>query len=369
MVMTLARDQLLKPLQRVIGVVERKQTLPILANVLIRAGQDKLSLTGTDLEIELICNTTLEVSKDGMEFTVSGRKLLDICKSLPDGSLLEVHHEKERLRLQSGKSRFFLSTLPARDFPATEAQTGHLSFAIPQNVLRSLCQRTFFCMAQQDVRYYLNGMLLEINTGSIKAVATDGHRLAQSVASIATGETPRIQVIVPRKAVLELMRLIDDSDHPVIMAINSNHLQVTHDEFVVTSRLIEGRFPDYTKVIPPVGDRFIVVDRDVLKRSLTRVAILSNDQVRSVRFELRPGQLRIVANNMEQETAEEELALHYSSNEELNIGFNVNYLLDVLSCVNPGEVKLTFVDSNSSIRIEEVRNDTDSVFVIMPMCL
>jgi len=369
MKLNIQRETLLKPLQLVIGVVERKQTLPILSNVLLKTHNNQLSITGTDLEVELIGQTALEHAASELnELTVPGRKLMDICRALPDNAPIELYRDKEKIVLRSGRSRFTLSTLPAEDFPNVEQQDSQLEFVISQQQLRTLLQRTYFSMAQQDVRYYLNGLLLETYPGKLRAVATDGHRLATTVISDKTNADHRVQIIVPRKGIIELLRLLDDSDKPATVIIGNNHIQVSSDEFTFTSKLVEGRFPDYERVIPKNGNKVISIDRDELKNALSRTAILCNEKFKGIRLELRNGLMRISANNPEQEAAEEEINIDYSQ-EDLDIGFNVSYLLDILNTISSGIVKLTFADSNSSVLIEENDQDADSTFVVMPMRL
>ncbi len=365
----LQRESLLKPLQNVIGVVERKQTLPILANVLVRIQGDEISITGTDLEVELSARSKLEIEHShSTEFTVSGRKLLDICKALPEEAPIELNYQDQRLAIKSGRSRFTLSTLSAIEFPKFEAQEKHLSFNIAQREFLQLIQRSCFAMAQQDVRYYLNGMLFEATTGSLRAVATDGHRLATNFTQLAIPEIPRLQIIVPRKGIVELLRLLTDSDGTVEITIGGSQIRVAHENFIFTSKLVEGRFPDYDRVIPKNSDKTILLERDELKQALQRASILCNEKFRGIRLELHTNMLRIVANNPEQEIAEEELIIDYQ-HEELSIGFNVNYLLDILNTAEPGNIKMSFTDSNSSVLIEEEQPLFNALFVVMPMRL
>lgn len=365
---SLQRETLLKPLQMVIGVVERKQTLPILSNVLLNVTDNKLSFTGTDLEVELIGRSKLGLDAKPVQLTLPGRKLLDICKALPESAPVELYQEKERVILKSGRSRFTLSTLPAKDFPNVDEHAANISFSISQQQLRYLLQRTYFSMAQQDVRYYLNGLLLEVCAGTLRAVATDGHRLAANIIDASTKQTHRLQIIVPRKGVLELLRLLEDSEDEVTVNIANNHIRIIHEAYTFTSKLIDGRFPDYERVIPKNGDKKVIIDRDELKQAIQRAAILCNEKFHGVRFEFRQGLLRLSAHNPEQEVAEEELAICYDQ-EDIDIGFNFTYILDILNALKPGPIQLTFADANSSLRIEEPDSDGDSVFVAMPMRL
>ena len=369
MEINLQRETLLKPLQNVIGVVERKQTLPILANVLIKISGSEIWIVGTDLEVELIAKNKLDSPAiSPIELTVSGRKLLDICKALPEEASIQLIYSEQRLTIKSGRSRFSLSTLSAAEFPSFEAHDHHLSFQVGQHELLQLIQRTHFAMAQQDVRYYLNGLLLETSPGQLRAVATDGHRLATNRITASIDNTQRLQLIVPRKGITELLRLLNPSEETVQINVGTNHIQVSAQDFSFTSKLVEGRFPDYERVIPKNSDKFITIPRDDVKHALNRAAILCNEKFRGVRFELQKNLLRITANNPEQEVAEEELVTDYDGT-ELSIGFNVSYLQDVLNTINLGSVKFAFTDSNSSVLIEEEHPTCHGVFVVMPMRL
>ncbi len=369
MKINILRETLLKPLQMVIGVVEKKQAMPILSNVLLAIKDNKLSITGTDSEVELIGQTDPElIDQELSGLTLPGRKLMDICRALPESAPIELYKDKERVVLRSGRSRFTLSSLPANEFPNTESDSHQNSFIMTQHDLKHLLQRTYFAMAQQDVRYYLNGMLLELNNDTIRAIATDGHRMALNTANIQTNTNNKRQVIIPRKGVIELLRLLENEDQPITIALGANHLCVEGKNFKFTSKLVEGRFPDYERVIPKNGNKCITIDRDLLKQALSRSAILCNEKVKGVRFELSTSLLKVSANNPEQESAEEEIAIDYQG-EELNIGFNVSYLIDILNTIEPGIVKLTFSDSNTSVLVEEVENNWDSAFVVMPMRL
>ena len=259
-----------------------------------------------------------------------------------------------------------LTTLPADDFPNIETQEQHLSFQVPQQELLYLLKHTHFAIAQQDVRHFLNGMLFEVSAGTLRVVATDGHRLATTIINANTQTEHRLQIIVPRKGILELMRLLDDVEDIADVTISSNHICVATSDCTFTSKLIEGRYPDYERVIPKPGDKFITMERDQLKQALNRVAVMCNEQYLGVRFELKPGLLHIYTNNPEQETAEEELSVDYKE-EALDISFNVTYLLDVLNIVKPGEVKLYFAGSNNSILIHDENDKGDSTYIVMPM--
>lgn len=360
------RDNLLKPLQQVSGVVERRQTLPILANVLINAGNGKLHITATDLEVEM--KTTVAVDcNDEMDFTLPARKLLDICKALPDEAAIELTVESERAVIKSGRSRFTLGLLPANDYPTIEPSASSHRFSVTQRLLKRLIEKTQFAMALQDVRYYLNGLLIEINGGLIRAVATDGHRLAMSEAACPLETETGIQVILPRKAVLELARLLDDSEETIDIDVSSNHIRFRLGETSFTSKLIDGKFPDYQRVIPSETDKEILADRDLLKQALMRTSILSNEKYRGIRFQFNPGTLQLLAHNPEQEEAEDEMEIEYDG-AELTIGFNVGYLIEVLNVIDSEAVKISLSDSNSSCLIQNTDNEQNR-YVIMPMRL
>jgi DNA polymerase-3 subunit beta len=359
------RESILKPLQAVIGVVERRQTMAILSHVLLRTEDGKLGITATDLEVELIAHAEVDSRGPG-EVTVPGRKLHDICRALPDGSKIEVSVSGDRLTLKSGRSRFTLATLQASDFPVVDEIAGDHSLKVAPADLRRLIEKTQFSMAQQDVRYYLNGLLLETEGKCLRAVATDGHRLALAEAELETAAAKDEQVIVPRKGVLELNRLLD-GDGSLTVLLGSNHIRVDLDDVRLTSKLIDGRFPDYDRVIPKKAPNVIRADRELLRQALQRTGILSNEKYRGVRLELEEGTVTISANNPEQEEATESVELEYHG-EPMEIGFNVNYLLEALGAVDSDEVELHVTDSNSSCLI--VSPEVDRVkYVVMPMRL
>ncbi|WP_271104371.1 DNA polymerase III subunit beta [Pseudomonas tohonis] len=364
---TIQREALLKPLQLVAGVVERRQTLPVLSNVLLVVEGQQLSLTGTDLEVELVGRVTLEETAEPGEITVPARKLMDICKSLPSDALIDIRVDEQKLLIKAGRSKFTLSTLPANDFPTVEEGPGSLTFSLVQSKLRRLIERTSFAMAQQDVRYYLNGMLLEVSANLLRAVATDGHRLAMCSMESGIESADRHQVIVPRKGILELARLLTEQDGEVRIVLGQHHIRATTGEFTFTSKLVDGKFPDYERVLPRGGDKLVVGDRQALREAFSRTAILSNEKYRGIRLQLASSLLKIQANNPEQEEAEEEVAVEYNGS-NLEIGFNVSYLLDVLGVMTTDQVRLILSDSNSSALLQEAGND-DSAYVVMPMRL
>ena len=363
---TIKREDLLTPLQHVIGAVERRQTLPILGNVLFKSTDGDLTVSATDLEIEMISSVSTE-SSDDFQTTIPARKLLDICKALPDSSSINFSVEETRVSLTSARSRFTLATLPAKDFPSLDEIAVQQSFSIPQKLLKSLFDKTSFAMAQQDVRYYLNGILMEISPTSVKLVATDGHRLALSEAQLDSGVSEERQIIIPRKAVMELSRLLDSSDNPAKCELSQNHFRIETESLVFTTKLIDGKFPDYDRVIPVDGNKTMQVERETLKQSMSRIAILSNEKYRGIRLGLTTGNLSIQAHNPDQEEAEEELPVEYDES-DMEIGFNVTYLIDVLNVLASKMVQIKLKDSNSSAIISD-SEDESSLYVVMPMRL
>ncbi len=366
MKLTIPRETLLKPLQQVIGVVERRQTLPILSNVLINVAKDSISLTATDLEVELRATAQVATGTTA-EFTLAARKILDICRTLPEGATLEIVLDGDRITLRSGRSRFSLSTLPASEFPVVEEVKSAQRFSIVQKDLKQLIDRTHFAMAQQDVRYYLNGLMIELNEGMVRAVATDGHRLALCEMPAAIKGTNGHQVIVPRKGIQELNRLLSDSEEEAELQIGTNHIRVNLPEIRFTSKLVDGRFPDYKRVLPKGSDKHLVADRETMRHALTRASILSNEKYRGIRWSLAENLLKIQAHNPEQEEAEEELEVNYHG-AALEIGFNVNYLLDALGAIPVDQVEVSLMDANSSCLIREPNSKTCQ-YVVMPMRL
>jgi len=360
------RESLMKPLQLVSGVVERRQTLPILSNVLMVATSDSLAMSATDLEVEMQAQSALKDAKPG-EITLPARKFMDICRALPDQSKIEVNVDGARAVIRSGKSRFVLSTLPASEFPNIETSKSVLSFTIPQSRLKQIMERTQFAMAHQDVRYYLNGMYMETNENLLRMVSTDGHRLALCETKADIKQKENQQIIIPRKGIQELLRLLDGSDKPAQVQVGTNYIRVTTDDMGLTSKLIDGRFPDYQNVVPEGGNKVVTCMRNALKQSLNRVSILSNEKYRGIRLQFTKGLLRIFAHNPEQEEAEEEVPVDYSD-ENLEIGFNVNYLLDAIAACTSEQVKLSLSDPNSCCLIQDA-DDKYCKYVVMPMRL
>lgn len=364
---SVSREAIIKPLQLVAGVVERRQTLPVLSNVLVVLEGNQLSLTGTDLEVEIVGRIPLEGDSTAGEITVPAKKFVDIVRSLPDGSKIDFSLKDQKVTIKSGRSRFTLSTLAASEFPAVEQGAQDLVFSCPQKEVKRLIDRTSFSMAQQDVRYYLNGMLWEVRPEALRVVATDGHRLAMCTRPVTADVKETQQSILPRKGVIELSRLLNDSDETVELVFGSTHIRAVTSEFTFTSKLVDGKFPDYERVLPKGGDKIVIGDRSELKQAFARTAILSNEKYRGVRLNLETGQLTIIANNPEQEEAEDQVAVDYTG-DSLEVGFNVSYLQDVANVLSSEKIQLTLSDSNSSVLLEEPEN-SDSAYVVMPMRL
>jgi DNA polymerase-3 subunit beta len=362
---SLSREALLKPLQLVVGVVERRQTLPILSNVLLSLDQSRLSMTGTDLEVEIVGVTDIGSGGEDGDVTVSARKLVDICRSLPEEAQIDFSSGDGKATLKSGRSKFTLATLPANEFPSVDEGEKTVEFLVPGSALKALIEATSFAMAQQDVRYYLNGMLWELNNNKLRAVATDGHRMAMCDGVCEVTVSEPVTSILPRKGIIELSRLLDEDE--VKVAMGSNHIRVTGGDYCFTSKLVDGAYPDYDRVLPKGGDKTVVADRAELKQAFGRAAILSNEKYRGVRILLSEGSIKMVANNPEQEEAEEEVTVTYSG-EDLEIGFNVSYLLDVLNVITGSKVRITLSNSNSSALVEDAA-DGSAVYVVMPMRL
>lgn len=365
MKLTAAREDLLAPLQSVIGVVERRQTMPVLANVLLSARDARLNITGTDLEVELVASTPVTVQQMG-DVTVPGRKLLDIFRALPEKVSVTLSTEGEKVTVKAGRSRFTLSTLPAAEFPLVEEINSQQTLTIGQGEFRRLIDKTHFSMAQQDVRYYLNGLLLETDGNALRAVATDGHRLALCEMALEDQAKTNQQVIVPRKGVLELQRILGAEGH-IELAIGTNHVRAQIGAIRFTSKLIDGRFPEYGRVIPANPARRVEADRELLRHALQRTAILSNEKYRGIRLTAKPELLLIQAHNPEQEEAEDQVEVSYQG-EEVEIGFNVNYLLDALGAIDSDKVEIGLTDSNSSCLIH-APGVTHTRYVVMPMRL
>ncbi|HXE40074.1 MAG TPA: DNA polymerase III subunit beta [Azonexus sp.] len=359
------RDTLLTPLQSVSGIVERRHTLPILSNVLLEKKGDRLTLLATDIEIQITTATEGAGGDGDGAVTVGARKLQEILRSLPDTAEVSLLLEDKRLQVRAGKSRFSLQTLPADDFPRmtlTEGETKQ--FSISQKAFRQLLGKTQYSMAAQDVRYYLNGLLLLVEGKELRAVATDGHRLAFASVEIDT-DLPRQELILPRKTVLELNRLLLDNDEPLNITLASNQVRFAFGSVVLVSKLIDGKFPDYERVVPATLKNHMTVSRQTLIQALNRAAILTNEKFRGIRVVLGDNSLKLIAANAEQEEAQEEIEVQYTG-DAIDVGFNVSYLLDVLNNVHIEEIQWSFNDANSSALITVPGNERFK-YVIMPM--
>ena len=364
---TISRELFLRPLQLVVSsVAGGRPALPIMGNILLKVQDNLLSLTGTDLEVELIAQITLDAPSEAGEITVPARKLLDICRGLSDPCEITFQVKDERVTVRSGRSRYLLSSLPAVDFPNIESWQSLIELTVAQNEFKKLIEFTQFAMASQDVRYYLNGMYFEASGNTLRSVATDGHRLASC--SIELAQTFEEQsVIVPRKGVIELVKLLDNDQASLTIQIGQNNLRAIIDGYIFTTKLVDGRFPDYRRVIPRNGDKELISGRETLKQAFSRAAILSNEKFRGVRLTLSENLLQITANNPEREEAEEYIDVNYQS-ADLEIGFNVSYVLDVLNTLKSDQVKITFSSSDNSALIESI-DDDNSLYVLMPMRL
>ena len=360
-----SRDDLLLPLQTVSGIVERRHTLPILSNVLLERSGDALMLLATDLEIQVSCKASFDANAAAGAITTSARKLQDILRALPADAKVTIESTANKLQLKSGRSRFTLQTLPAEDFPRLAAGSDKLAeIELPQRTLRSLLQLVQYAMAQQDIRYYLNGLLLSVQGRELRVVATDGHRLAFAKTML-DAEHDHHEVVLPRKAVLELSKLLADSDAPIRIALLGNQVRFAFGPVELFTKIVDGKFPDYGRVIPTGHPNVFTVERAGLLQALQRTAILSNDKFRGVRWMLTKDSLRVSCTNSEQEEAQEEIELEYSG-AAIDIGFNVNYLLDVLTALSGSHVTCAFGDASSSVLMTDPALDSFK-YVIMPM--
>ena len=366
MQITITREDLLKPLGYVAGIVERRQTLPVLSYVLLRLKDGEMTLTGTDLEIEVIAKVN-KVGGGDMEMMLPARKLFDICRALPGDAEITIKKEGEKSIVKSGKSRFALVTVPVADFPSVQALQWEQALTLKQNQLRKLLEQTHFCMAQQDVRYYLNGLLLEVTDKKIRGIATDGHRMAVGESALEKSVKLEKQIIVPRKGVQEMLRLLSDTDDQIELEFSANHLRARATDFVFTSKLIDGRYPDYNKVIPGKQSKKLHLERNMFRETLGRVAILSSEKYRGVRLSLSNKALRFTAHNPEQEEAQEEISTDYTG-EGMEIGFNVNYMIEAISALHTDNVEFGLNDPNSSCTLASPETPYPQ-YVIMPMRL
>jgi DNA polymerase III subunit beta len=360
------KNRLIKPLTLVTSVVEKRQTLPILSNIYVKLENGTLTLVGTDLEVEISFSIPDVIGEDG-ECTVTARKLYDICRSLPEKTAIKIKSDGVGAQIQSAKSRFKLQTLPAADFPRLDTKAWEERLKIPDASLKKLLDSTAFSMAQQDVRYFLNGVLFEVKEGRLRAVATDGHRLAKSEVQLENGDFNLRQVIVPRKAVLEMQRFLEGTDEELTLEINPNHICLTNSNSTLITKLIDGRFPDYETVMAQQLNVVLLQDRSELIDVLTRTAILTNEKFRGIRLNLSSNLIAVTAHNPEQEEANDEIITTYDG-PEVDIGFNVNYLLEALKALNTDLVELKLQDSNSGCTIREP-DDEETLYLVMPMRL
>jgi len=359
------KNTFLPSLSRVISVIEKRQTLPILGNVYINSQNGTLTLVGSDLETEI--TTVIEnVMADDGEITVSARKIFDICRALPDDSLVNLDCLDNKMDITSGKSKFNLQTLSAKEYPRLEGSNWDIELQISQQKLYDLLNSTAFAMAQQDVRYFLNGLLLEIDFNSINAVATDGHRLAKNTFNIGTSVEELRQSIIPRKAVAEIIKFLSpDNDDLIDIKINKSHFSLSTNNYHFISKLIDGRYPEYQKVIPNNLDKMITLDKNHFIEILTRTAILSNEKFRGISITIKPGVLEVSSRNPDHEQAKDEMIIDYSG-EEVEIGFNVNYLLDATKQCTSESIEFHFKDPSTSGIVKE-SGESQKLFLIMPM--
>ena len=365
LLLTTTRDALLAPLQSVAGIVEKRHTLPILSNVLIEKHADQLTMLATDIEIQIRTTTGGHIGGEDVSITVGARKLQDILRALPDSAEVSLTLDDKRLTVKAGRSRFQLQTLPAADYPRLAPPEGEgVHFSTTQKAFKKQLALVQYAMAQQDIRYYLNGLLLVVAGGTLRMVATDGHRLAYAASAI-EGDYPRTDVILPRKTVVELARQLADSDDPVEVTLVGNQIVFRFGHIELISKLIDGKFPDYERVIPQHHPKLVKASRLALLQSLQRAAILTNEKFRGVRLILSEGSLKLVSTNAEQEEAQEELEVDYSG-DALDIGFNVTYLLDVLTNLSANEIEIRFNDNNASA-LFGLGDNPDFKYVVMPM--
>ena len=361
----ISRETLLKPLANVTSIVEKRHTLPILSNLLLEAKQNKIQLTTTDLEMQISLSIENPAGGD-LSTTISAKKFLDICRSLPENTTIDLTTTDSRVTVKGGKSRFNLQTLPAADYPVMTqaASVSSTTINLPQIEFKRLLKQVEFSMAQQDIRYYLNGLLLEVNENKLNIIGTDGHRLSFTTTELSQSYEKN-NIIIPRKTIVELIKLLDDSDNEVVIEFTATQVTFGFGDIKLISKVIDGKFPDYNRVIPVGHKNSFTTDRMQMLLAMQRASILSNEKYRGIRMVLSENNLRLISTNSEQEEAEEELEIAYTQ-DALDIGFNVTYLIDVLTNVNHEMITFSFADANSSCLIT-IPNDANYKYVVMPM--
>lgn len=362
--MKINREVLLKPLSNVTGIVERRHTLPILSNLLLEAKNNTIQLTTTDLEMQISLTIQADLQEE-LSTTISAKKFLDICRSLPDAIDIDLMSKDSRMTVKAGKSRFNLQTLPAADYPVMTKVSGEsIQIQLPQLELKRLLKQVEFAMAQQDIRYYLNGLLLEVDGNKLNLVGTDGHRLSFTSTTLSQSHE-KTDVILPRKTVIELIKLLEDSDEEVAIEIAAGQVNFAFGDMRLISKVIDGKFPDYHRVIPSSHGNTFTANRVEILTAMQRASILSNEKYRGIRMVLSENNIKLISTNTEQEEAEEELEINYTQ-DSLDIGFNVTYLIDVLNNTQQENINFSFADANSSCLIT-VPEDNDYKYVVMPM--
>ncbi|MDB4039955.1 DNA polymerase III subunit beta [Methylophilaceae bacterium] len=358
------RELLLTPLGNVSGIVEKRHALPILSNLLLEGNGGKLKFTATDLEMQISTHVATEIT-DNFQLTISAKKLFDITRALPESSKIDIQIEDTKVIVKAKKSRFNLQTLPPQDYPLMKKDENDIvELTLPQNEFKALLKQVDFAMAQQDIRYYLNGLLIEVKDNNINIVGTDGHRL--SFTSLALKDpTKPVQIIVPRKTIVELVKLLNDTDDLLEISFSNNQAAFKFNDIDLITKVIDGKFPDYSRVIPQGHNNFFDIERALLLDSMLRASILSNDKYRGIRMVIEEGNLKLVSNNSEQEQAEEELEIDYKG-EKIDIGFNVTYLIDVLTNIQSQKLTIAFSDSSSSCLVT-IPNNEKYKYVVMPM--
>lgn len=366
MKISINREEIIKQLQLINNCIPTKHQIAILSNVLMQVEGDLLTINGTDLEIEMLCQIRLSLPAENGRVTIPSKKLLDIIRGLPVGSQVNITSEGDRVVISSGRSRYNLNTLNANDYPSLKEFEADTSFNLAQNTLKQLIDSTQFAMAQQDIRFYLNGLLLEIDNEFIRTVATDGHRLAMSEIPMDNPIDPNA-IIIPRKSILELNKLLENVETTVNIKVNAGNLQANFGDTIFTTKLIDGKYPDYRRTLPKSPDKIVTIETEIFKQALNRANVLSNERFKGVRLTLNQAQVVIQTNNPEHEEAEEVLDIQYDG-PEIEIGLNIVYLLDVLNVIKTGEIIIQLTDTVSSVLVTDKQNDKNK-YIIMPMRL